>query len=138
MKERRMLKYKGKDSKVLTVLVGIVKLAADLKQPLGWDADEEDPALNEGAHPSDQVLAILEAFGCFEYTSPDTDDPIEVEFYDGGVPDIAGILCTVRDMPEYAEIMTAGIRPDCFSQIPPAKPGACFCEPLKAVDVGAA
>jgi hypothetical protein len=25
-----------------------------------------------------------------------------------------------------------------FSQIPPAKPGACFCEPLKAVGLGAA
>jgi hypothetical protein len=25
-----------------------------------------------------------------------------------------------------------------FSQTPPAKPGACFCEPLKAVDFGTA
>jgi hypothetical protein len=120
-----MLKYNGKDSKALTVLVGIATLAKDLGEPLGWDG-EEDPALDEYVHPSDQVLAILEAFGCFAYKTPDTDDPMEVEFYarggrntrtcrlrDGDV-DIVGILCAVRDMPEYAKIMTAGIRPDCF------------------------
>jgi hypothetical protein len=110
-----MLKYNGKDSKALTVLVGIATLAKDLGEPLGWDG-EDDPALDERAHPSDQVLAILEAFGCFEYTSPDADDPMEAEFYEGGgVADIVGILCAVRDMPEYTEIMTAGIRPDCFN-----------------------
>jgi hypothetical protein len=27
---------------------------------------------------------------------------------------------------------------DIVSQIPPVKPAACFCEPLKAVDFGAA
>jgi hypothetical protein len=109
-----MLKYNGKDSKALTVLVGISTIAKDLGEPLGWGG-EDDPAIDERSHPSDQVLAILEAFGCFESGGPDRSDPVEFEF--GSMPhtNIIGLLTTVRAMPEYTEIMTAGIRPDCFN-----------------------
>jgi len=107
-----MLKYKGKDSKALTVLVGLAKLAADVGKPFGWDADNDDPALNEGAHPSDQVLAIMEAFGFLEFSDPD--DPLDIEFGKGAHTDMCRLLCAVRDMPEYAKVMEAGLRPDCF------------------------
>jgi hypothetical protein len=100
-----LLTYKGKDSKALTVLVGVAKLAADLIQPLGWGVD----AMVQG-HPSDHVLSLLMAFGCFE---PDTDDPLEVEFMNGAKIDIVGICRAVQNMPEYTKIVTAGICPEC-------------------------
>ena len=106
-----MLKYNGKDSKVLTALVGIATLAKDLGEPLGWDG-EEDPVLDECAHPSDQLMSLLMTFGCFEESAPS--DPLELEFVNGDVINITGICRAVRDIPEYTEIMTAGIRPVCF------------------------
>jgi len=106
-----MLKYKGKDSKVLTLLVGVAKLAADLGKLLGWNPC----CVVHYEHPSDQVLAILQSFDCFDPFDPN--DPLVVEFGNEANPartDIIGILRTVRDMPEYTEILTAGIRSDCF------------------------